>query len=323
MKNSGYFYAKIMLFGEYGVILGSQVLSIPYTHFIGELSFLDDDKYTDLDYATESNINLGKYLEYLKSDKNPNNSSKLLDLAKMEADIQKGIFFESSIPQGYGIGSSGALVAALYQRYALNPIPSHSRITSGEIMQLKELFASLESYFHGKSSGLDPLNSYLQFPLHMIDSQSINLVGIPRHKFEGPGAIFLIDSGMTGKTATYVESFLERCKETAFNSSVRSTYIPLTNLCISDLISGNMQGFFANLKLLSQFQATHFQPMIPSDYRDVWDAGNQSGDYHLKLCGSGGGGFILGFTRDFERAAHKLKLAGMDIIPVYKSDDKK
>jgi mevalonate kinase len=157
----------------------------------------------------------------------------------------------------------------------------------------------------------------------MIDQQSINLVGIPRHKFEGPGAIFLIDSGMTGKTATYVESFLERCKEPVFSSSVRNTYIPLTNHCISDLISGNMSGFFCNLKLLSQFQSTHFQPMIPANYRDVWDAGNQSGDYHLKLCGSGGGGFILGFTRDFERAAAKLKSAGIDIIPVYKSDDKK
>jgi mevalonate kinase len=323
MKNSGYFYAKIMLFGEYGVILGSQVLSIPYTHFIGELSFLDDDKYTDLSYAAESNANLHKYLNHLKHNQQTANFAELLDLDRMESDIAKGIYFESSIPQGYGIGSSGALVAALYQKYARNPILSHSRASTAEIMQLKELFSSLESYFHGKSSGLDPLNSYLQFPLHMIDQQTINLVGIPRHKFEGPGAIFLIDTGMIGKTATYVESFLERCKQADFSDAVRNTYIPLTNQCISDLISGNMASFFSNLKLLSMFQARQFQPMIPENFRALWDKGIETSDYYLKLCGSGGGGFILGFTRDFEKAASSLKTFGLDLIPVYKNEEKK
>ena len=31
--------------------------------------------------------------------------------------IKSGLYFESSIPIGYGIGSSGALVAALYEKY--------------------------------------------------------------------------------------------------------------------------------------------------------------------------------------------------------------
>jgi len=45
------FYAKIMLFGEYSVICDSMGLTIPYAHFKGELSFINEDKYTDLEFA--------------------------------------------------------------------------------------------------------------------------------------------------------------------------------------------------------------------------------------------------------------------------------
>ena len=41
------FYAKVMLFGEYSVICDSMGLTMPYTHFTGELSFISDEKYTD------------------------------------------------------------------------------------------------------------------------------------------------------------------------------------------------------------------------------------------------------------------------------------
>ena len=49
------FYAKILLFGEYSVLLNSMGLSIPYTHFKGELSFIGEDKYTDRNFAKRSN----------------------------------------------------------------------------------------------------------------------------------------------------------------------------------------------------------------------------------------------------------------------------
>ena len=39
----------------------------------------------------------------------------------------------------------------------------------------------------------------------------------------------------------------------------------------------------------------HFKPMIPSQFHEVWKK-VETNDYYLKLCGSGGGGFILGFT---------------------------
>ena len=44
------------------------------------------------------------------------------DFDKLDSDLQNGMYFDSSIPQGYGVGSSGALVAAFYDRYAFNKI---------------------------------------------------------------------------------------------------------------------------------------------------------------------------------------------------------
>src|SRR5690242_20746449 len=45
-----------------------------------------------------------------------------LDLAALENDLNKGLYFDSSIPQGFGVGSSGALVAAIYDQYCKNKI---------------------------------------------------------------------------------------------------------------------------------------------------------------------------------------------------------
>jgi mevalonate kinase len=46
--------------------------------------------------------------------------------------------------------------------------------------------------------------------------------------------------------------------------------------------------------------------MIPEKFHQVWEKGIDSGLYYLKLCGSGGGGYILGFTPDFEKAQPHL-----------------
>ncbi len=45
-----------------------------------------------------------------------------------------------------------------------------------------------------------------------------------------------------------------------------------------------------------------FAPMIPESIFNIWKKGLDSNAYYLKLCGSGGGGYILGFTKDYEKA---------------------
>ena len=54
--------------------------------------------------------------------------------------------------------------------------------------------------------------------------------------------------------------------------------------------------------------------MIPKLYRKLWKEGIDSNAYYLKLCGSGGGGFMLGFTKDFEKAQQKLSGYQLDVI---------
>jgi len=39
----------------------------------------------------------------------------------------------------------------------------------------------------------------------------------------------------------------------------------------------------------------------------------------LKLCGSGGGGYLLGFTKDFDKVRKYFKEKDIELITVYKS----
>jgi mevalonate kinase len=54
--------------------------------------------------------------------------------------------------------------------------------------------------------------------------------------------------------------------------------------------------------------------MIPEGFKEVWKYGIESGDYYLKLCGSGGGGYILGFTKDYENAKVQLKNYELELV---------
>lgn len=320
MKNRpGIFYAKILLFGEYSILCDSMGLTIPYTHFRGELSFIRDDKYTDYDFAVSSNRLLREYAAYIRKLKDEGSLLCNFDIDAFENDISHSLYFESTIPQGYGIGSSGALVAALYEKYVPEHVSGRQRITKPEILVLKDIFAQMESYFHGTSSGMDPLNCYIKHPLLIHNKRDICMVGIPRNKHDEKGAIFLINTGNPGKTGPLVNLFLDNCKLDDYMSRVREEMIPLNDACIKSLIKGETKKFFSSLKELSGFLYENLSPMIPETFKKIWRYGLESQSFYLKLCGSGGGGFLLGFTDDFEKAKTELLTLNVEIIPVYKS----
>ena len=148
------FYSKILLFGEYGIIKDSKGLSIPYNFYKGALKSDHNPSAESL----ESNTILSQYLIYLKT---LDNAVVQFNFEQMQKDISNGMYFDSSIPQGYGVGSSGALVAAIYDKYATEKVTVLENLTRVKLLKLKTIFAQMESFFHGKSSGLDPLNSYL------------------------------------------------------------------------------------------------------------------------------------------------------------------
>jgi mevalonate kinase len=313
------FYGKVLLFGEYSILFNSKGLTIPYTHFTGQLSFIDDDKYTDYEFAVLSNKQLKEFLGYMLELEAKAEMPCAIDFKSLTRDIDKGLYFESNIPQGYGIGSSGALVAAIYDRYCTNKIEANESISGVNISKLREIFSTLESLFHGKSSGIDPLNCYLQHPLLIHSREDIAITGVPRSKFESEGVIFLVDTGKIGKTGPLVNHFLEQMRFKDYENIFKTDYIPWVNQCISDLLSGNMRSFFESLIKVSAFQLKHFTNMIPENFMPAWQWGLDSGKFQLKLCGSGGGGFLLGFTTDYMSAKKYFSDQHLDLIPVYKS----
>ncbi len=305
------FYSKILLFGEYGIIKDSKGLSIPYNFFKGALKWDADPS----DMAQKSNQKLLAFSGYLRELEQTDPGLVSFDMQALEGDIARGMYFDSSIPQGYGIGSSGALVAAIYDRYAQDKITVLENLTRDKLLRLKEIFGRMESFFHGKSSGLDPLNSYLSLPILINSKDNIESTSIPSQNTKGKGAVFLLDSGMSGETAPMVQLFMEKMKQEGFRSMIKDQFIKHTDACVEDFLNGNVKSLFGNLKQLSNVVFDHFKPMIPAKFHQLWKQGIETNDYYLKLCGSGGGGYILGFTQDLERA--KKALAGHNLEVVY------
>lgn len=318
-RKTDIFYGKVLLFGEYSILFNSKGLTIPYSHFTGQLSSILDDKYTDYEFAVQSNRQMKDFLDYMRNLESKGELPCRIDLDRFENDLNQGLYFESNIPQGYGIGSSGALVAAVYDTYCIDKIESNESIQKEDISRLRQIFSKLESLFHGQSSGIDPLNCYLQHPLLIHSREDISITGIPRSKFENEGVIFLVDTGKIGKTGPLVNHFLEQMRFKDYENLFTTDYIPWVNQCISDILSGNMKSFFQALAKVSEFQFNYFTNMIPSDFMEAWKHGIDSGKYLLKLCGSGGGGFLLGFTTDFASAKKHFMGLQHEVIPVYKS----
>ncbi|RKN83278.1 mevalonate kinase family protein [Ulvibacterium marinum] len=304
------FYSKILLFGEYGIIKDSKGLSIPYNFFKGALKTDDNPSVT----AKESNQNLREFTGYLEMVTKNSPDLVSFNFNALKNDINAGMYFDSSIPQGYGVGSSGALVAAIYDKYAEHKITVLENLTRGKLLKLKAIFGKMESFFHGKSSGLDPLNSYLSLPILINSKDNIESTSIPSQNKKGKGAVFLLDSGSTGETAPMVQLFMEKMKQEGFRNMLKNQFIKHTDACVEDFINGNVKSLFKNLKQLSHVVLDNFKPMIPAKFHQLWKQGIETNAYYLKLCGSGGGGYILGFTQDIEKAKKALKGYNLEVV---------
>lgn len=301
------FYSKILLFGEYGIIKDSKGLSIPFNYFKGGLKVGDFEN----ENQKFSNQNLKKFRNYLLK---INNDIVKFDHQKFDKDLVNGMYFDSSIPQGYGVGSSGAIVAAIYDRYAFNKITVLENLTKQKILVLKNIFSEMESFFHGKSSGLDPLNSYLSLPILIHSKDEVETTGIPSQDSIGKGAVFLLDSGKSSDTAPMVEIFFKLMENKKYKRMINDEFIKITDSCVEDFLNANFNSLFKNIKILSQVVLKNFKPMIPKDFHNVWAKGIESDEYFLKLCGSGGGGYILGFAKDYNKAKKSLINYNLEVV---------
>lgn len=267
--------SKLMLFGEYAVLAGGEGLAIPWPDFFAE--WIEQPE-TPSAYKPH----LERFAQWLHE----NNFGNILDTETFIQELEDGLDMLSNIPIGYGVGSSGAVVAAVYERFALE------KFDLGELERLRLILASMENFFHATSSGLDPLICYMQQPIH-ITPNSIQLVTTPL-EFAGMH-MRLLDCGFPRATHQLVTAFREKMQEPHFHEALQE-YISLSNSCIQAMFTWQPETLRSSLRKLSAWQYHHFDFAIPESLRKEWQDAVLSGNCFYKLCGAGGGGFMLVFS---------------------------
>lgn len=284
------FPGKILLFGEYLLLHQAEALAIPFRAVGGQWQWAPENR------------GLQEKLPQL-ADSGRLNTLPGFDFEQFKADLQAGIHFESSIPIGYGAGSSGALCAALYHRYCTSP--------TTDLIALKNQLAYVEGFFHGNSSGVDPLTSYLDTLLHIRPDG-----GIEPCAYRNPESLhfFLLDSGKSRETAPLVAWFRAASSESSFSTALENEILPVHHAVLSLFLKGAQAEFWATIRQFSILQLEYFKPLVLPQVQALWEAGLQSGQYYLKLCGAGGGGYYLGVA-NHRSALEKLAITHK-IIPL-------
>ncbi|MFZ4399936.1 MAG: mevalonate kinase family protein [Bacteroidales bacterium] len=303
--------AKLLLFGEYSILLGSSALSIPYGHFCAELCFIKDKKNSDVEKADESRQLLFNWFCFLEES---GKYKEILDLQSFKKDLSNGLYLESSIPKSYGLGSSGAVVAAAYSRYAIEKANSES-LTLSEMETLRNIFSNMESFFHGISSGIDPLTIFINQPLLINKKKETHIVKIPHNQQKESLCFFLIDTGSTATTSSLVTIFMDQFSTKGKLNKEAVELVNITDECILHFLSESKSDLWGNLQLLSEFQLHYMYKLIPGEIIKIWEKGLESGDIIMKLCGSGGGGYLTAFATDYNKALQFIEKKGLKYIP--------
>lgn len=279
MMDNKRFFSKILLFGEYGIMSNSDAISLPFKEFYGYLN-----KSESIDYKTKiSNSKLIELYQFILN----SDAKDLISIQDFKNDLDTGLHFVSNIPISSGLGSSGALVASIFDKYR------KKNSIDFQIEEIKNLLSIIESKFHGKSSGLDPLVSFLNKPL-LYSNQKIKLLDqIIYNDFK----VFIIDSQINSSTKKMIKIFQEKMNNLEFKNFFTNQFIKNNNDCINNL-RVNPSLFKGSIKQLSEITFDNFQEMIPNNIKSIWEKGLKNNSYYIKLCGSGGGGFFLLF--DFE-----------------------
>ena len=284
------YYSKVILFGEYSMIFDATALMIPLKRFSAQWRFAS---HLLAQGSAASNASLQRFADYLSTE---NELKDLFDLQRFNHELHYNLFLDSNVPSGYGLGSSGTLVAAVYDAYA--------KQKTDDLLQLKALFSKMESYFHGSSSGIDPLQCYLGKPFKItpngVELLSDGFLNKDIH-------ICLIDTKIKSNTKPLVNHFKQQRENPDFLKRFQTEYQPCVKTCIDTMVSGDKESFFNSLKQLSKGQLEFLRPMITNNTLDLFTADY---DFHfgVKISGSGGGGYVLGFTDDMEKANELLSL---------------
>ncbi len=303
--------SKILLFGEYAILHQGMALVIPCDKYSGQFEFYanSDDK----KFALQSNEYLRRFREFVCSH---TNEKFVLEVKRFEKDLEQGLFFRSNIPQGYGLGSSGAVVAAIVLRY-LKKAKNVKDELKYKLHELKGNLGELESHFHGVSSGLDPLSIMLNEPVLYKNQDEILTAELPLKNATGKNVIFLLDTKQPRTTSGLVQHFNDRYNQTDFKQKFDNYIINDNNQAINSFLANDTETFYHSLSNLSAFQLQEMKEFFPEGLQKEVKAGLDNGDYFLKLCGAGGGGFMLGFTQNWAKTQEDLSAYKLEEIYAY------
>lgn len=252
------------------MLRGGNALSVPSSTHSGELKY---GAKTSEDL--KSHNSLQRLMQFLEQE-----FTEHINWEQWKKAAAEKVFFDSNIPQGYGVGSSAAVLSAILHEFGKN-IPT-------ETLALKELLGNMEGFFHGKSSGLDALVCYLQKAVE-IKQGKISIGQSPQQFISEQ--MQLIDSKQNGLTAEMVSTF--KSQPTEFYEAFDKEYVGATNSAIEALNADDRLAVFEASKTLSSFVFGQMQWAIPQSLKPIWEEGLQSDKFCLKLCGSGGGGFAM------------------------------
>lgn len=276
---------KLLLVGEYTILLGGPALARPIEQFSAEWA----------QQVGSVDPNLEAFATYLQDEP----FTHTLDITALRSAVRSGWHLRSNIPTGYGLGSSGTVCAAVYDRFRTHDLAE---------MQLRPFLASLEGFFHGTSSGVDPLIIHLRQPLLLESSSAYVRVDLAPL---GSVQLFLLDTGQARSTAPLVQQFRDQlATDAVFRTAVEQQWLPTSKQLIAAFLGQSDESLKTIFRRLSRWQGKHLKPFIPTGLQHRW----QSEHYALKLCGAGGGGFMLGLSDALERSREEL--APYELIPL-------
>lgn len=262
--------SKILLVGEYLVIDGSPALATPFDRYFGEWDFttIIDNRLLDLlDFLKRKNIEL--------------------DLLKFEEEIHLGLTFNSNIPNGYGCGSSGALVAGVYERYSKNYLSNPALVKN---------LSLIESFYHGNSSGIDPYVSLIKSDT-LIKENQIKATTLRASALDN---LYLINTNKSRKTEPLVKLYKQLRKDKSFLRIVPKL-LELNTALINNFVSTgvNQDALGDLMREMAVIQYEYMSFAYPESIRQSWQSRFENGNY-LKLCGAGGGGFFIVYSTNPE-----------------------
>ncbi|MEZ4985513.1 MAG: hypothetical protein R2795_10825 [Saprospiraceae bacterium] len=285
MNETKRYPAKVLLFGEHTILRGSRALAMPL-----------HAKYSHWDVQPNSVEALLDIKAWLRIQ-----LPTAFDFKQMELDYERGVCLQSNIPVGYGLGSSGSVCVAIFDRYATREGQEQM-----QEMGAKAMLARMESFFHGTSSGTDPLIIYLNKTVELLPNgtyQTVTLQGLPNG-----WCFFLLDTRKARQTAPLVNHFLKQFDtDLSFQEQVKKEWALHTDNAIDALLCGDSNTLWDSFTRISRFQLEHLPLMVPDVIRSEWRRGLESDTWRLKICGAGGGGYCLGITKDWPDTQQQLE----------------